>query len=36
MFLLLLPGSLCESHMARGGRKAHELDTHAQLHGKQK
>lgn len=31
MAKMLIQGSLCESRLARGGRKAHELDTHAQL-----
>jgi len=31
---LLIQGSLGGNQFARGGRKAHELDTHAQLHGK--
>jgi multimeric flavodoxin WrbA len=30
---LMLQGSLGECRTARGGRKAHELDTRAQLHG---
>ncbi len=33
MAKLLIQGSLCDNRLARGGRKAHELDTHAQLHG---
>lgn len=33
MAKLLIQGSLCDNQLARGGRKAHELDTHAQLHG---
>ena len=30
---LLVHGDLGECRTARGGRKAHELDTRAQLHG---
>lgn len=30
---LLIQGSLRDNQLARGGRKAHELGTHAQLHG---
>ena len=33
MAKLLIQGSLCDNQLARGGRKAHELDSHAQLHG---
>ena len=31
MARLMLAGTMVEVPMARGGRKAHELDTHAQL-----
>lgn len=29
MAKLLSQGSFCDNQLARGGRKAHELDTHA-------
>ena len=32
---LLVAGTLVEGEVPRGGRKAHELDTHAQLHTKE-
>ena len=35
MAKLLIQGSLCDNRFARGGRKAHQLDTHAQLHSDQ-
>jgi hypothetical protein len=31
MARLMLAGTMAEVPRARGGRKAHELDTHAQL-----
>ncbi|MGD9851397.1 MAG: Rieske 2Fe-2S domain-containing protein [Nitrospirales bacterium] len=34
MAKVILQGTSRECQLARGGRKAHELDTHAQLHGK--
>ncbi len=33
MARLVVHGNLGECRTARGGRKAHELDTRAQLHG---